>query len=85
MTNLINVLKEAAGNSKYGQAVVAEFEANPCDDDKKYGQTIKDRLDDRIGIIRGWEAKFQAEGKLAEAGAEADKLAVLEAMKSAIK
>lgn len=77
-------LKEAAGNSNYGQAVVKEFEAHFDDDAKKYGQTLADRIDDRIGVIKGWAEKDEKEGNTLKAAAEMDKVAVLEAMKKAL-
>lgn len=76
-------LRAAAGDSNYGKAVVDEFEAHFDDDAKKYGQTLADRIDDRIGVIKGWAEKDEKEGKTLDAAVEQDKIAVLEAMKKA--
>ncbi len=51
---------------------------------KKYGQTLADRIDDRIGVIKGWAEKDEKEGKTLDAAVEQDKIAVLEAMKKAL-
>ena len=47
-------LESAVGDNAYGKEVLSELKADYNEDDKKYGQTIKDRLDDRLGSERGW-------------------------------
>lgn len=60
---MITKLTDAISGSEYGKKVISELEANWNDDDKKYGQTIKDRLDERLGEAQGWLDKDIKDGK----------------------
>ena len=78
-------LTAAIGDSAYGKALI-EVLADTFDDaDKKYGQDTLDRLDDRLGFLKGWEKKHASMGEEAKATAEADKIAVIEKAIAALK
>ena len=81
---LVDALKAAVGGTAYGDAIVAEAEATWGDKDKKYGQDMKDRLDERIGVLKAYERIHREAGEEAKATAEADKLAIAEKALAAI-
>lgn len=75
----------AAADSAYAKSVVELLENTYDDCEKKYGQNTLDRIDDRIGFLKGWEKKHAAEGDAAKAEAEAEKVAALEKLQKAIR
>ena len=82
---MIAKLTPAIGDTAYGKALI-ELLADTFDDaDKKYGQDALDRIDDRLGFLKGWEKKHAALGEEAKAAAEADKVAVLEKAQASLK
>lgn len=76
-------LTAAIGATEYGKEVIADLVAN-FDETGKYAQTAKDRLDDRLGTLKGWEKKHEAEGEMAKAAVEAEKIAIVEKALAAI-
>lgn len=76
-------LTAAIGGTAYGDEVVKDLVDN-FDETGKYAQTAKDRLDDRLGTLRGWEKKHAAEGENAKAAVEAEKIAIVEKALAAI-
>ena len=82
---LVDALKAAVGGTPYGDALVAEAEATYGDKDKKYGQDMKDRLDERVGVLRAYERIHREAGEEAKAVAEADKLAIAEKALKAVE
>ncbi len=60
---MIAKLTPAIGDTAYGKALI-EVLADTFDDaDKKYGQDALDRIDDRLGFLKGWEKKHAAMGE----------------------
>ena len=47
-------LKKAIGQTEYGDEVVADL-VEHYESTGKYAQNSKDRIDDRIGSLKGWE------------------------------
>ncbi|MCI9041129.1 FRAT-87 protein [Dubosiella newyorkensis] len=77
------VLTDAIGGSAYGDEVIADLVAN-FGEEGKYAQNAKDRLDDRLGTLKGWEKKHREEGDAAKADEEAAKIAIVEKALKAI-
>ena len=82
---LVNALKEAVGGNPYGDMLVDEAAETYGDADKKYDQDMKDRLDERLGILKAYKRIHQNEGEAAKATAEADKIAIVEKALAALK
>ncbi len=82
---LVNALKEAVGGNPYGDMLVDEAAETYGDADKKYGQDMKDRLDERLGILKAYERIHKGEGEAAKATVEADKIAIVEKALAALK
>ncbi|MCF0258559.1 MAG: hypothetical protein HUJ54_01750 [Erysipelotrichaceae bacterium] len=82
---LISKLQNAVGGTAYGDALVAEADATYGDQDKKYGYSMKDRLDVRLGVLKAYEKIHEADGEAAKAVAEAEKIAVVEKALKAIE
>lgn len=78
------VLTDAIGGTPYGDELIKDLTEH-FDETGKYAQTAKDRLDEHIGTLRGWEKKHYEEGKHAAAAEEAEKLAICEKALAAIK
>lgn len=76
-------LQTAIGGTAYGDEVIADLTAN-FGETGKYAQDAKDRLDDRLGTLRGWEKKHLEEGETAKADEEAAKIAIVEKALAAI-
>lgn len=60
---LVRALKEAVGGTPYGDAIVEEAAADFGDADKKYGQDMKDRLDEKLGVLKLMPASTKIPGK----------------------
>lgn len=82
---LIDALKEAIGGSAYGDYIIEEAAETYGDKSKKYGQGIKDRLDERIGLLKAYERIHRAAGEEAKATAEAEKIAIAEKALKAVE
>jgi hypothetical protein len=78
------VLQGAVGGSEYGDEIVADLTAH-FDETGKYAQTAKDRLDERLGSLKGWEKKHRDLGDVEKADAEAAKIALVEKALAAIQ
>jgi NTP pyrophosphatase (non-canonical NTP hydrolase) len=82
---LVSALKEAVGGTPYGDAIVEEAAETFGDKDKKYGQDMKDRLDEKLGVLKAY-ARIHAEaGAEAKAVAEDEKIAIVEKALAALK
>lgn len=77
------VLEAAIGGTEYGDEVIADLTAH-FDETGKYAQNAKDRLDDRLGSLKGWAKKHEAEGDAEKAAAEEAKIAIVEKALAAI-
>lgn len=82
---LVSKLTAAVGGTPYGDAIIDEAAETYGDKDKKYGQDMIDRLDERIGVLKAYERIHREAGEEAKATAEADKLAIAEKALAAIK
>ena len=82
---LVSALKEAVGGTAYGDILVDEAAETYGDKDKKYGQDMKDRLDERIAILKAYERIHREAGQDAKAVAEADKIAIAEKALKAVE
>ena len=82
---LVSKLTAAVGGTPYGDAIIDEAAETYGDKDKKYGQDMVDRLDERIGVLKAYERIHREAGEEAKATAEADKLAIAEKALAAIK
>lgn len=82
---LVSKLQAAVGGTAYGDALVNEAAETYGDADKKYGFSMKDRLDVRLGVLKAYEKIHQADGEEAKATAEADKIAIVEKALAAIE
>lgn len=82
---LVNALKEAVGGTPYGDMLVDEAAETYGDKDKKYGQDMKDRLNDRLGILKAYERIHKGAGQEAKATTEAEKIAIVEKALAALK
>ena len=82
---LVNALKEAVGGTPYGDMLVDEAAETYGDKDKKYGQDMKDRLDDRLGILKAYDRIHKDAGQEAKATTEAEKIAIVEKALAALK
>ena len=76
-------LAAVAGDCAYGKEIVADL-VDHFDETGKYAQTAKDRLDERLGTLTGWEKKHKAEGDDAKAAVEAEKIALVKKALAAI-
>lgn len=70
-------LKKAIGQTEYGDEVVADL-VEHYESTGKYAQNSKDRIDDRIGSLKGWEKRHKENSDEKAAQVEADKIALLE-------
>ncbi len=82
---LVSKLQAAVGGTAYGDALVNEAAETYGDADKKYGFSMKDRLDVRLGVLKAYEKIHAADGEEAKATAEADKIAIVEKALAAIE
>ncbi|MEY8381364.1 FRAT-87 protein [Ileibacterium valens] len=82
---LVDALKAAVGGTPYGDMIVDEAAVTYDDQDKKYGQNMKDRLDDRLGILKAYERIHKDAGEEAKATAEDEKIAIVEKALAALK
>lgn len=69
-------LESAVGSTAYGAEIVADLSEH-FGDEGKYAQNAKDRLDERLATLKGWEKKHEAEGEYAKAADEAEKIAIV--------
>ncbi len=81
---LVEALTKAVGGTAYGDMLVDEAAATYGDKDKKYGQDMKDRLDERLGVLKAYERIHREAGEDAKATTEADKIAIVEKALAAI-
>ncbi len=77
------VLETAVGGSAYGNEIIEDLVAH-FGETGKYAQNAKDRLDDRLGSLKGWEKKHREEGDVVKADEEAEKIAIVEKALAAI-
>ncbi|MBD5424239.1 MAG: hypothetical protein HDR44_03870 [Allobaculum sp.] len=77
------VLETAVGGTAYGNEIIEDLVAH-FDETGKYAQNAKDRLDDRLGSLKGWEKKHREEGDTVKADEEAEKIAIVEKALAAI-
>ncbi len=77
------VLETAVGDTAYGNEIIEDLVAH-FDETGKYAQNAKDRLDDRLGSLKGWEKKHREEGDVVKADEEAEKIAIVEKALAAI-
>jgi hypothetical protein len=82
---LISNLEKAIGNTAYGKEIIAEANEAYGDELKKYGFSLKDRLDVRLGVLKAYEKIHKDFGDAAKATAEADKIAIIEKALKAIE
>lgn len=82
---LVDALKAAVGGTPYGDMLVEEAAATYGDADKKYGQDMKDRLDERLGVLKAYERIHRNAGAEAKAVAEEEKIAIVEKALAALK
>jgi ribosomal protein L7/L12 len=82
---LVEALKAAVGGTPYGDAIVEEAAETYGDKDKKYGQDMKDRLDEKLGVLKAYEKIHRDAGAEAKATAEEDKIAIVEKALKAIE
>lgn len=82
---LVNTLKTAVGGTAYGDAIVDEAAETYGDADKKYGQDMKDRLDEKLGVLKAYARIHKNAGKDAMATAEEEKIAIVEKALAALK
>lgn len=82
---LVDALTNSVGNTAYGKALVEEAMETYGDKDKKYGYSMKDRLDVRLGVLKAYERIHRDAGEEAKATAEAEKIAIVEKALAAIK
>lgn len=77
-------LTDAIGGTTYGDEVIADL-VEHYGDSGKYAQNAKDRIDDRMGSLKGWEKRHMDAGEKEKAQEEADKIALLEKALKAIE
>lgn len=77
-------LASVVGDCAYGKEVAADL-VEHFDDSGKYAQNAKDRLDERLGTLKGWEKKHVEEGDYAKASEEASKIALVYKILAALK
>ena len=82
---LIDALRDAVGGTAYGDYIVSEAAETYGDKSHKYGQGIKDRLDERIGLLKAYERIHRAAGEDAKAVAEEEKIAISEKALAAVE
>lgn len=82
---LVNTLKAAVGGTAYGDAIVDEAAETYGDADKKYGQDMKDRLDEKLGVLKAYARIHRNAGKDAMAATEDEKIAIVEKALAALK
>lgn len=70
-------LQEILGGSEYGQEVMKDL-VDHYGSTGEYAQNTKDRIDDRIGSLRGWQKRHEESDNKEMAKEEADKIAMLE-------
>lgn len=78
------VLQTAVGGTEYGDEIIADLVAH-YGETGKYAQNAKDRLDERIGSMTGWEKKHRENGDVAAADVEAAKIAIAKKALAAIE
>lgn len=84
-TELLAALEAAVGQSEYGKSLVSEANATYGDDEKKYGQNMKDRIDEKLGLLKAYAKIHQQAGEEEKAKVEEEKIAILEKALEAIK
>lgn len=82
---LVNALKAAVGGTPYGDMLVDEAAETYGDADKKYGQNMKDRLDERLGVLKAYARIHKNAGADAKAAAEDEKIAIVEKALASLK
>ena len=82
---LVSKLQAAVGGTAYGDMLGDEAAATFGDADKKYGQDMKDRLDERLGVLKAYARKHKDAGAEAKAVAEDEKIAIVEKALAALK
>lgn len=82
---LIDALNKAVGDTAYGKELVDEADKTYGDELKKYGFSMKDRLDVRLGVLKAYERIHKDFGDAAKATAEADKITIIEKALKAIE
>ena len=78
------VLQTAVGGTEYGDEIIADLVAH-YGETGKYAQNAKDRLDERIATLTGWEKKHRENGEVAKATEEAAKIEIAKLALAAIQ
>lgn len=80
----VKALTAAVGGTAYGDEIIADLKDH-FDETGKYAQNAKDRLDERIATLTGWEKKHREEGETAKADEEAAKISIAKLALKAIQ
>ena len=80
----VKKLTAAVGGTTYGDEIIADLSEH-FDETGKYAQTAKDRLDERIATLTGWEKKHRENGEVAKATEEAAKIEIAKMALAAIQ
>ncbi len=83
--DLLMALQAAVGDTPYGRKLVSEADETWGAAEKKYGWNMKDRLDDKIGVLKAYQKIHAAAGKESLAEAEGERIAVCEKALEAIR
>lgn len=70
-------LTKILGGSEYGQEVLEDL-VEHYGSTGEYAQNTKDRIDERIGALKGWQKRHEENGDQKAAKEEAVKIAMLE-------
>lgn len=70
-------LEKILGGSEYGMEVLNDL-VEHYGSTGEYAQNAKDRIDDRIGSLKGWQKRHEEMGDKKAADEEAEKIAMLE-------
>ncbi len=82
---LIDALKSSIGTSAYGKAFIAEADAIDGQEEKKYGQNLKDRIDEKLGLLKAYAKIHEHKGEIEKAKVEEEKIVILEKALDAIE
>lgn len=70
-------LEGILGGSEYGMEVLNNL-VEHYGSTGEYAQNTKDRIDDRIGSLKGWQKRHEESGNKEAAAEEGEKIAMLE-------
>lgn len=72
---IVNAIKEAVGNTAYGEYLVQDAEEH-AGETGKYAQNMVDRLHESIGLLAAYQRIHAAAGEEAKATTEEEKIAI---------